>query len=286
MPLGFAVAQIGSLAVFDRQGALLEELGPGEAVVLQSGAERAIDSTGSEPTRYLQIALIATDLVPQSLPADIRASEPFTVLAGAIAIDLSQGSLDGSGALSLPAGAYPALLLVTDDIVAVRETDGETRVLGTGESALLDTTAQVWVAGQHPATFVVARVSPATLEREGYLPGPQEQPIATRQRLDPALDVVWERNGCPLNPGNPPCLTITQAATCTIDPGAATCGADSDGDGCLDIAEARLGLDPFDAADCFPNPTGQPAVNCLFPIANRTCGRPDGQEEDKSVADS
>jgi hypothetical protein len=101
-----------------------------------------------------------------------------------------------------------------------------------------------------------------------------EQGVGSR-RLDPALDVVWERNGCPLNPANPPCLAIAQAAACAIDPTGAQCTADSDGDGCVDIAEVRLGLDAFDATDCLPDPSGRPAVNCLFPIGDRTCGRRD-----------
>jgi hypothetical protein len=265
MPPGFALAQIGSLAVFDRQGALLTEVGPGEAVFLPGGAERAFGSAGGDPTRFLQISLVGTELLPQPLPAEARASEPFTLLAGAITIELAAESLAASGAHAFPASAYPALLLVSGGIMTVREADGETRVLGTGESALLDGAAQVWNAGRQPTTFVVVRLSPEAAAK-------QAGQSSSRQRLDPVLDAVWERNGCPLNPANPPCLTIAQAAACAVTPDT-RCATDSDGDGCVDIGEVRLSLDAFDAGDCIPDPTGQPAVNCLFPLTERTCSR-------------
>jgi hypothetical protein len=271
-PLGFALPQIGSLAVFDRQGTALARLEPGEALFLPSGTMRSFGSSDGEPMRYLQIALVATDAVPQPLPPGGRASEPFTLLAGDIVLDLAAGDLTGSDPVDLPASAYPAMLLVTGGIITAREADGGTRVLGTGESALLDGAAQVWNAGRQPSTFVLARLSPVAVAAEGDRATRTEHGMGAR-RLDPALDVVWERNGCPLNPANPPCLVIAQAAACAIDPAGAQCTADSDGDGCVDIAEVRLGLDAFDALDCLPDASGRPAVNCLFPIADRTCGR-------------
>lgn len=269
LPPGFALAQIGSLAVFDRLGFLLAEVGPGEAVFFPGGTERSFGSTDGDPTRFLQISLVGTEMLSQPLPAGARVSEPFTLLAGAITIELASGGLDASGALDLSASAYPTLLLVSSGIITVREADGTTRVLGTGESALLDSAAQVWNASQQPTTFVVARLSPDAAAT-------QERQTTARPERDPVLDAVWERNGCPLNPANPPCLAIAQAAACSVTPDA-RCAADSDGDGCIDIGEVRLGLDAFDAADCIPDPTGQPAVNCLFPLTERTCGRRGGK---------
>src|SRR5215207_2978763 len=73
------------------------------------------------------------------------------------------------------------------------------------------------------------------------------------------------------NPGNPSCLTIGIAADCAIDPTGPGCQCDSDGDRCIDVAEAEAGFDPFDAADCVSTASGQPAINCLFLTENLAC---------------
>jgi hypothetical protein len=73
------------------------------------------------------------------------------------------------------------------------------------------------------------------------------------------------------NPGNPSCLTIGIAADCAIDPTGPGCRVDSDGDRCIDVAEAEAGFDPFDAADCVSTAGGQPAINCLFLTENLAC---------------
>jgi hypothetical protein len=273
VPLGFALAQIGSLGVFDRQGTLLAAPAPGEAVFLPDGATRAFGSADGDPTRFFQIALVATESLPQPLQVGTHVSEPFTLLAGGFGVDLSVGNLGPNDAIDLTASAYPALLLVSDGIITLREADGDIRVLGASESALLDSAAHLRNASQQQSSFAVARIAPAAAEREGHRPAQAESSPTSQQRLDPALDAVWERNGCPLNPANPACLTIAQAATCAISPDDTRCQVDSDGDGCADVAEVRLGLDAFNAIDCLPDAAGQPAVNCLFPITDRTCGR-------------
>jgi hypothetical protein len=73
------------------------------------------------------------------------------------------------------------------------------------------------------------------------------------------------------NPGNPSCLTIGIAADCAIDPTGPGCRVDSDGDRCIDVAEAEAGFDPFDAADCVSSAGEQPAINCLFLTENLAC---------------
>ena len=67
---------------------------------------------------------------------------------------------------------------------------------------------------------------------------------------DSELVTAWERAGCTRNPGNPACAIISQAASCANTPGAPECQADRDGDGCRDVEEVRVGLDPYNAADC------------------------------------
>ncbi len=88
------------------------------------------------------------------------------------------------------------------------------------------------------------------------------------------LDEAWERAGCTRNPGNPACAIISQAASCADSPNAPACQADRDEDGCLDVAEVRAGLDPYNAADCLGDGQGAPLVNCLFLIGNARCNEP------------
>jgi hypothetical protein len=112
------------------------------------------------------------------------------------------------------------------------------------------------------------------------LPAPTENARFASTGSDPAgsspgerrLDAAWRNRGCTLNPGNPGCLTIMQAVDCaksTADPG---CQTDSDGDGCLDVAEMHFGFDPYASADCVGGVRGEPAVNCLFLGQDRPCG--------------
>jgi len=72
-------------------------------------------------------------------------------------------------------------------------------------------------------------------------------------------------------PRQPVCLTICIAADCAIDPTGPGCRVDSDGDRCIDVAEAEARFDPFDAADCVSTAGGQPAINCLFFTENLAC---------------
>lgn len=89
------------------------------------------------------------------------------------------------------------------------------------------------------------------------------------------------------NPGNPSCLTVGIAADSAIDPTRPGCITDSDGDRCIDVAEAEAGFDPFDSADCIGSAEGQPVVNCLFLTQNLACNgdRSAGLEEPECAAE-
>ena len=89
--------------------------------------------------------------------------------------------------------------------------------------------------------------------------------------IDPELAIAWEQNGCHLNPGNPSCLTIGLAADCAADGDHPACATDSDGDGCIDIAEVRTGFDAFAAEDCIAGAAGEPVINCLFLFETFAC---------------
>ncbi len=147
-----------------------------------------------------------------------------------------------------------------------------------GDIFLVAEPATVRNPGNQPATFMMARSTLAV----SATPPPADQ-----AGLDPALDDAWYRYGCHLNPGNPSCLTVGIAAGCAIDATRPGCSIDSDGDRCSDVAEAKAGFDPFDAADCIGSAGGQPAVNCLFLTENLACNgdRIPEPEESECVAE-
>lgn len=89
--------------------------------------------------------------------------------------------------------------------------------------------------------------------------------------VDAELALAWRRGDCHLNPGNPSCVMIGLAAGCETDPGDPGCRADHDGDACIDVAEVRSGLDPFQPADCVGGRNRSPALNCLFLSFNLAC---------------
>jgi hypothetical protein len=104
-------------------------------------------------------------------------------------------------------------------------------------------------------------------------PAPTATPAPPRARPEgeAALHDAWYSNGCYLDPGTPPCLMVSMAAQCALDPAAAGCRDDRDGDGYNDVAEFRAGFDPANAADCLGSGDGEPAINCLFLFAERPC---------------
>ena len=269
-PLRFVLAQRGTLSVYDAEGTLVMELRPGQATSLPPGGPRSIGSASGDLVLYSQIALVPAAGVPADLPREMLASEPFPVPDGDAYFELVRGILNPGREADLPAAELPALLLAADSVLQIEMPDGAIVAIPSGEIALLGNRATIRNPGQQPATFMVARSHPA---------GPTMAPPTARTGanltpqpgLDPALDDAWHRQGCHLNPGNPSCLTIGVAAQCAIDPSGPACFADSDGDRCSDIAEIQAGFDPFDATDCVGAATGQPAINCLFPMENLAC---------------
>jgi hypothetical protein len=262
-PLGFVLAERGTLVVFDANGTHITELGPGQAILLPLGTRGSFGSANGDLVLYVQIALVPVAVVPDTLPRGTLVSKSFTAPSGdTISLELVRGILNPTRAAEMPASATPALLLATDSAIQLETATGDVIDLPSGELFLLAEPATVHNHGHQPATFVIARSALA-----GHAtPHPVEQ-----AGLDPVLDDAWHRYGCHLNPGNPSCLTVGLAIGCTIDATGPGCSGDSDGDRCTDVAEVEMGFDPFDSADCISSAGGQPAVNCLFLTENLAC---------------
>jgi hypothetical protein len=262
-PLGFVLADRGTLVIFDGNGTRVTELGPGRATLLPAGARGSFGSANGDLMLYVQIALVPVTAVPDTLPRGMLASEPFPAAGGAtLSLELARGILNPTYAVELQAGATPALLLATDSAIQLQSALGDVVDVPYGEMVLLTEPATIRNPSHQPATFVIARSALA----ESTTTGPTDQ-----SDLDPALDDAWYRYGCHLNPGNPSCVTVGIAAGCAIDATGPGCSVDSDGDRCADVAEAEAGFDPFDPADCIGSGGGQPAVNCLFLTENLAC---------------
>jgi hypothetical protein len=270
-PLGFVIAQRGALEVFFGSDTPVMELRPGQATFLPPGEPGSIGSASGDLVLFAQIALIPAAGVPDDLPRDMLVSEPFPVPdSDALHFELVRGILNPGGVAELPASELPALLLATGSVLQIEMPDGTIVDVPRDESALLGNRVAIRNPGQQPATFIVvrsARAEPATAQ-----PAARTHTNLTSQPgLDPALNDAWHRQGCHLNPGNPSCLTVGVAAQCAIAPSEPACIADGDGDRCSDVAEVRVGFDPFDPKDCVGSASGHPAINCLFPMENLAC---------------
>ena len=262
-PLGFVLAERGTLVVFDGNGTRVTELGPGRATLLPAGARGSFGSANGDLMLYVQIALVPVTAVPDTLPRGMLVSEPFPAVGGAtLNLELVRGILNPTYAAEPTAGATPALLLATDSAIQLETAAGDVVDIPYGEIVLLTEPVTVRNPGHQPATFLIARSA---------LAESATTPPTVQSNLDPALGDAWHHFGCHLNPGNPSCVTVGIAAECAIDATGPSCSADSDGDRCTDVAEAEARFDPFDPADCIGSAGGKPAVNCLFLAENLAC---------------
>lgn len=85
------------------------------------------------------------------------------------------------------------------------------------------------------------------------------------------IEVAWDQAGCQVNPGNPNCVLLGRIATCDSTDRDPACTDDADGDGCMDLTEMIVGLDPQRGNDCLGDAAGRPLLNCLFSQNNASC---------------
>jgi len=256
---------------------------PGQGTRLSSGQSARLTNATMGPDLLVQIALVPAEKLPTTLPPGVIASDPFLVPgAGLLQVELRQGSLASGQRTTVPADEAPALLLVSDGSLQVEHTHDAPGNLPRGAMTLLTATTTIRNPGPRTATFIATWMSPQATDpaQAAALHGPGQG------KQDAEINEAWRRNGCPLNPGNPSCLTVGLAAACAVNLTATGCDVDSDADTCRDVAEVRAGLDPFDPADCLGDRDGRPLLNCLFVAGNLSCnGRREAGEEPAAELD-
>ena len=157
-PLGFVLAERGTLVVFDANGTHITELGPGQAILLPVGTRGSFGSANGDLVLYVQIALVPVAVVPETLPRGTLVSKSFTAPSGdTISLEPVRGILNPTRAAEMPASATPALLLATDSAIQLETATGDVIDLPSGELFLLAEPATVHNHGHQPATFVIAR---------------------------------------------------------------------------------------------------------------------------------
>ena len=259
-PLGFVLAERGTLVVFDANGTHITELGPGQAILLPVGTRGSFGSANGDLVLYVQIALVPVTVVPDTLPRGTLVSKSFRLPAG---IPLASSSCEASSIQLALRRCRPAQCrAVASDRQRDPTRDGYRRIdLPSGELFLL----------AEPATCAQSRSSAGDVrDRTECARGARNATPVEQAGLDPVLDDAWHRYGCHLNPGNPSCLTVGLATGCTIDATGPGCSGDSDGDRCTDVAEAEMGFDPFDSADCISSAGG--AARGQLPLSDRESG--------------
>ncbi len=236
---------------------------PGRAPRLAPGEIIPLYTATTDAAMTIRFTLVPAG----ALPTGAVASEPFTTAGGQLRLELQPGLLAPGQQITIPAGDTPVVLLAVDNPIQIAQGRDAPLVLTSGALTLLDQDRVIGNADARMATFVVARIASGDVAPHEST-APRE--IAFRAG-DAALDDAWQRFGCALNPGNPACLTVGLAAACTSAPAGPGCTDDSDADSCLDVAEVRAGLDPFEPADCLGSHDGDPLLNCLFLAGNLSC---------------
>ena len=102
-PLGFVLADRGTLVIFDGNGTRIAELGPGRAALLPEGEQGSFGSASGDLVLYVEIALVAVTAVPDTLPRGMLASEPSPAPQGTtLSPELVRGIINPDRAATLP----------------------------------------------------------------------------------------------------------------------------------------------------------------------------------------
>ena len=222
-PLGFLLADAGTLLVGDRSGDKRARLAAGEAVFLQDDQELALAALGDDQADFYEFALVPAGEAADAGSGDVvHTGRPFPAAGGDLDLDLVRATLATGEATTLPEGSGPTLVLATNGTVAILPEDGtDSTTLAAGEAGSFAGAIAVR-AEDGEATFVAALVgpeviAPAALAPIAFSALATDAPDQDRDRLNDADEA--DRGTDPTNP-------------------------DSDGDGTLDDAD----VDPLDPA--------------------------------------
>ena len=183
-PAGFVLANLDSLAVTDAHGAVLNWLAPGEAIMMEAGASRAVVSASRRKSTFYDIALVPA-AGQNASDGNGATTAAFRAPAGeAFDVDLIRDVLVRAEEQTIPASAAPMLLLVTDGAIFLQHSNGAIDKVEAGDFVQVAGDIVITGASRAPASFVVARVAAAVapkvvLQSDEGTPTAMATPIAS-----------------------------------------------------------------------------------------------------------
>ncbi len=186
-PVGFALADAGTVAVLDQDGDALSVIAAGEAAFLPEGRGGALSSFRDDPASLYEIALVSGDDATAGQTPGALVGNPFAAPSGAsFDIELARATLTGAAEVTMPVSRSGAPSLYVQTAGAARlAASGQTVELAAGQYALLSGEVLIGGANDEPATFVVAVIGEAAAERNAAADG---TPRARADRAAAATD--------------------------------------------------------------------------------------------------
>lgn len=269
--LGFLVVDSGVLLVEDQSSETQARLPAGEALLTTPGSEQTLAALGSDNATYYELALIEAG---RGAEEALFASEAFAGPGARHDLDLVQDVLGPGATLAIPAGALPALVLVTAGGAQVATEAGDVVSLAAGQAIALSGALTI-TGAENGAALSAVYVGPAVPRLAQAAATPAARAIATiaadeadRGAATPA-PVAAETADDPDEDGDG--LTASQETEQNTDPaladtdedglsdgdevlgiGTAPLAPDSDGDGVLDGDEVLQGTNPLDDVAAAP----------------------------------
>jgi hypothetical protein len=175
-PIGFAVANGAAIAVLDADGDVLNLLADGEAAFLPNGKAGALASWQDDVASLYEVALVSGREASAGETPDTVAGTPFAAPEGdAFDVEIARTVLTRDDQTTIPASrsGTPSLYLQTSGTTQLQAGGAQTVELTTGQFALLVGDVMVRGASDEPATFLVAAIGEATVERDATAGTPE-----------------------------------------------------------------------------------------------------------------
>jgi hypothetical protein len=175
-PIGFAVADGGTIAVLDAKGEVLNLLADGEAAFLPHGKDGALASWQDGVASLYEVALVSGQEASAGETPGTVAGSPFAAPEGdAFDIEIARTMLARDDQTTIPASrsGTPVLYLQTAGTTQLQAEGAQTVDLTAGQFALLLGDVMVRGASDEPATFLVAAIGEATAERDAAAGTPE-----------------------------------------------------------------------------------------------------------------